>query len=138
MSETLTFEEAATELAAMYDRWKADEARAKVLKAVISGGYAGRSDLEQRGKSLYYRTPSGREVRVTPADDRETLNPDKLRALLGDDELFLRVAQVKAVELNVDEWRRAVAEERVAETALLDCVDTSEQAAAVAVAKAAR
>lgn len=136
--EELGFREVATELADFYDEWKRLERRAKVLKDYLHQTYAGEV-LDRVGNSLFLDLPEvGRTVRLTEPEPTETLNPERFRALVDDDELFLRLVRVKAVELDVSAWLEEVRAERFSETDLLDCVDTSERAPSVTVVRLRR
>lgn len=133
-----TFDELAAEYAGFYDEMATLNRRAKDLKARITRLYPGET-LRREGKSDYRDLPAlGKSLRVTPAEPRQWLDPDALRGLIADDEVFLRVVQVRSIAVNPDEWEAAEAAEAVTPGMLLEALRESPQAPSVSVSRLRR
>lgn len=113
----------AAQIATIYDEHKRLHDKLEDLKSQLRA-VAPSAELPRRGGGVYIDVPlEGKTVSVSDGDVKQSLNPERLRERLDDDELFLRIVKVRAVELNLEEWLAALEEERVSEDLLLDCVD---------------
>lgn len=119
-----TFEDVAARLARAYDKWKKAESEVEDLKAQLRVLVNDADGLRRDRSSLYLDLPAqGKSVGVSDAGLTQSVNPQRFRDRIADDELYLRLVTVTKVTLNLPEWLLAIEEERVTEDDLLAAID---------------
>lgn len=97
-----------------------DELKAEIRAAYLDGTLLPTS---KKGKSEFVKVDGlAEQLRITTTSPEPTVDFEKLRTLIDDDEVYFSLVTVKTASLNLEKWEEAVSLELVRDAYLLDSV----------------